>query len=100
MGSRLIFRRQGPWDPFRRDARGCASAALVVRVQAGTSPQGGGAASTSRSYGIGEVACPLDKKTTRNAWFVTVLQTDTGRRAEYAKARERTLVKELGKLAP
>ena len=60
----------------------------------------GGAASTSRSYGIGEVACPLDKKTTRNAWFVTVLQTDTGRRAEYAKARERTLVKELGKLAP
>ena len=31
---------------------------------------------------------------------VTVPQTDTGRRAEYAKARERTLVKELGNLAP
>ena len=31
---------------------------------------------------------------------VTVPQTDTGRRAEYAKALEITLVKELGKLAP
>jgi hypothetical protein len=31
---------------------------------------------------------------------VPVLQTDTGRRAEYAKARERTLAKELGNLAP
>ena len=31
---------------------------------------------------------------------VTVPQTDTGRRAEDAKARERTLVKELGKMAP
>ena len=32
--------------------------------------------------------------------LVPVLQTDTGRRAEDAKARERTLVKELGKIAP
>ena len=31
---------------------------------------------------------------------VTVPQTDTGRWAEDAKARERTLVKELGKMAP
>jgi hypothetical protein len=31
---------------------------------------------------------------------VTVPQTDSGGRAEYAKALERTLVKELGKLAP
>ena len=30
----------------------------------------------------------------------TVPQTDTGRRAEHAKALERTLVKELGKIAP
>ncbi len=30
----------------------------------------------------------------------TVPQTDTGRRAEDAKARERTTAKELGKLAP
>ena len=31
---------------------------------------------------------------------VTVPQTDTGRWAEDAQARERTLVKELGKMAP
>ena len=31
---------------------------------------------------------------------VTVPETDTGRRGEYPQARERTLVKELGKLAP
>ena len=31
---------------------------------------------------------------------VTVLQTDTGGRGEYPKALERTLVKELGNLAP
>ena len=31
---------------------------------------------------------------------VPVPQTDTGRRAENAKARERTLAKELGNLAP
>ena len=30
----------------------------------------------------------------------TVPQTDTGRRVEDTKARERTLVKELGKLTP
>ena len=29
-----------------------------------------------------------------------VPQSDTGRQAEYAKAREITLVKELGKMAP
>ena len=32
--------------------------------------------------------------------LVTVPQTDTGRWAEDAQARERTLVKELGKMAP
>ena len=31
---------------------------------------------------------------------VTVPQTDTGRQVEYTKALERTLVKELGKIAP
>ena len=31
---------------------------------------------------------------------VTVPQTDTGRRGENPKARERTLVKELGKMTP
>jgi len=32
--------------------------------------------------------------------LVTVLQTDSGGRGEYPKARERTLAKELGKLTP
>jgi len=32
--------------------------------------------------------------------LVTVPQTDTGGRAQDAQARERTLVKELGKMAP
>jgi hypothetical protein len=32
--------------------------------------------------------------------LITVLQTDSGGRGEYPKARERTLVKELGKLTP
>ena len=32
--------------------------------------------------------------------LVTVPQTDTGRLVEYTKALERTLVKELGKIAP
>ncbi len=31
---------------------------------------------------------------------VPVPQTDTGRQGEYPKARERTLAKELGKMAP
>jgi hypothetical protein len=31
---------------------------------------------------------------------VTVLQTDSGGRGEYPKARERTLAKELGKITP
>jgi hypothetical protein len=35
-----------------------------------------------------------------NARAVPVPQTDTGRQGENPKARERTLVKELGKLAP
>ena len=32
--------------------------------------------------------------------MATVPQTDTGRQVEYTKALERTLVKELGKIAP
>ena len=31
---------------------------------------------------------------------VPVPETDTGRQGEYPKARERTLAKELGKMAP
>ena len=44
------------------------------------------------------ICCP--EKPERGVYQVTVPQTDTGRRAEYAKARELTPVKELGKMAP
>ena len=42
----------------------------------------------------------LPRKTSWGVVIVTVPQTDTGRWAENAKARERTIVKELGKIVP
>jgi hypothetical protein len=42
----------------------------------------------------------LPRKAAYRAPFVIVLQTDSGGREEYSKARERTLVKELGKMTP
>jgi hypothetical protein len=42
----------------------------------------------------------LPRKTSRGAIRVTVPQTGTGRQGENPKARERTLAKELGKIAP
>ena len=42
---------------------------------------------------------PLPRKASSQV-KVPVPQTDTGRRAEHAKARGRTLVKELGKMTP
>ena len=42
----------------------------------------------------------LPRKAAYRATFVIVLQTDSGGREEYSKARERTLVKELGKMTP
>jgi hypothetical protein len=42
----------------------------------------------------------LPRKAAYGASFVIVLQTDSGGRGEYPKARERTLVKELGKMTP
>jgi hypothetical protein len=48
-----------------------------------------------------EVAQPScqEKFLSCDTW-VSVPQTDTGRRVEYTKANGRTFVKELGKLAP
>ena len=40
------------------------------------------------------------RKTACRVVLIIVLQTDSGGREEYSKARERTLVKELGKLIP
>ena len=42
----------------------------------------------------------LPRKASEIVTELTVPQTDTGRRGEHPKALERTLVKELGKLAP
>ena len=42
----------------------------------------------------------LPRKAAYRAPLVTVPQTDSGGRGEYPKARERTLVKELGKMTP
>ncbi len=55
---------------------------------------------------MGKVARPnsgdstLTRKTSQGATGVTVPQTDTGRWVEDTKADERTLAKELGKIAP
>ena len=43
---------------------------------------------------------PLPRKPAKVRSYVTVPQTDTGRRGEKPQALEITLAKELGKLAP
>jgi hypothetical protein len=40
------------------------------------------------------------RKASKHNLHVTVPETDTGRRGEYPQTRVRTLLKELGKLAP
>ena len=56
---------------------------------------------TSDSFGSHEVIDPkLPRKSSWRVVEVTVPQTDSGRRVEYTKALERTVVKELCKLAP
>ncbi len=42
----------------------------------------------------------LPRKTSMEVLSLIVPQTDTGRRGEYPKVLERTVVKELGKIAP
>ena len=42
----------------------------------------------------------LPRKASSGVILITVLQTDTGGQGEKPKALERTVVKELGKLAP
>ena len=51
-----------------------------------------------RGSGVSDPMLP--RKAAYRATFVIVLQTDSGGRGEYPKARERTLVKELGKFTP
>ena len=55
----------------------------------------------SRGHGQGKlVDAMLPRKAVALVLQVTVPQSDTGRQGENPKAFERTLVKELGKLAP
>ena len=50
--------------------------------------------------GCKAVESKLPGKSSYTFILATVPQTDTGRQVEYTKALERTLVKELGKIAP
>jgi hypothetical protein len=53
----------------------------------------------SENYSSEELGLMLPRKASSQE-KVPVPQTDTGGRAEHAKARGRTLVKELGKMTP
>ena len=54
----------------------------------------------TRAYARKVVDSMLPGKASQLIKRVTVPQTDTGRQEEYSEALERTLVKELGKIAP
>ncbi len=47
-----------------------------------------------------EVADPMPPRKASREWERARTKTDTGRQVEHTKAIERTLVKELGKMAP
>ena len=54
-----------------------------------------------QSYGGGGLGdAMLPRKASLEVYRAPVPQTDTGRRGENPKVRERTPVKELGKMAP
>ena len=55
---------------------------------------------TSGTFGGSEAGMDVAEKSQRRSFDLTVPQTDTGRQVEDTKARERTLVKELGKWVP
>ncbi len=46
------------------------------------------------------IVSKLPRKASKRELQVTVPETDTGRREENSKVRERALVKELGKMTP
>lgn len=54
----------------------------------------------TKAYGPEVIETMLPGKASKLQLNTTVPQTDTGGRDEYSKALERTLEKELGKLAP
>jgi|YelNatPaOPRAMG01_1025707.scaffolds.fasta_scaffold27216_1 acetylornithine deacetylase/succinyl-diaminopimelate desuccinylase-like protein len=107
MDNRLIFLYPvaGEQQCQRGDAEGKAPPRDGLR---GPNPQGGSQANpgpmnreVTGSRASGEGAGPtLPRKASLEVSHRTVPQTDTGRREEDSKAHERTLAKELGKLAP
>ena len=107
MDNRLIFLY--PVDCENKRQRGDAEGKAPPRDGLrGPSPQGGSQANpgpanreVTGSRASGEGAGPmLPRKASLEVSHRTVPQTDTGRREEDSKAHERTLAKELGKLAP
>ena len=52
------------------------------------------------AFGLNSTGRPIRREKPLARASLTVPQTDTGRRVEDTQARERTLVKELGKLTP
>jgi hypothetical protein len=53
-----------------------------------------------KAFGLTPTSLPIRREKPLASPSLTVPQTDTGRRVEDTQARERTLVKELGKLTP
>ena len=109
MGSRLTFLHRQGWGGSERGRRRVAQHGGWFRVQArrlgrqdpigtndGSRPRRDEVGSSSRT--LGEPILP--RKAARRAPLAIVLETDSGGRGEYPKARERTLVKELGKFTP
>ena len=64
------------------------------------SQDGGGVSGVETTVKTNWLRRHCREKSWHEASWVTVPQSDTGRRGEYPKALERTPVKELGKLAP
>jgi hypothetical protein len=103
MDGRLIFRHRLNGAKGRRDrvgqpAVGCAGAKCVgVEAQWKIRAPSRG----TMVWRKPEVVEPSRREKPRSVdIWASVPQSDTGRRVEYTKAIGRTLVKELGKLAP
>ncbi len=103
MDIRLIFRNH---QGGAKGGRSVVSQPLNgLRCQAlRATKDGGKAASGARDVMAGERARSdrprLPRKAPKREAMATVPQTDTGGQVENTKALERTLVKELGKMAP
>ena len=107
MDSRSTFRRHGAttktvWGDVHpsRSARGWKCALGSVGGRAGKSARQHSETSQEAKLRPSQTDCGVVLEKPLPSRLVSVPQTDTGRQAENAQARERTLVKELGKIAP